>query len=80
MYFLNRLNTFYLLSAWTNGLKHPTDLYELPGDKDTVKVIKDKHNPFTPEAEAAFEKMDKMVFKEKNTEFLKEVQWQGQPR
>ena len=77
-YFLNRLNTFYILSAWTNGIKHPTDLYELPGDKETVKGIKDKYNPFTPEAEEAFAKMDRMVYMDKNAEFLKELKWQTQ--
>lgn len=77
LYFLNRLNTFYLISAWAKGLHHPSDLYELPSDKEAVKGIKERYNPFTPEAEEAFAKMDRMVYKDKNTEFLKEVEWQA---
>lgn len=79
LYYLNRLNTFYLISAWANGLRNPKELYELPSDKE-VAIDKSKYNPFTPEAEEAFSKYDRMVYDNKgqNNEFLKEITWHQQ--
>ena len=73
-YYINRLNTFYQLSAWTNSIKRPTDLYELPSDKGVkVKAIPDNLNPFSPENDAIFEKMDKMKFDKGGGDFINEV-------
>lgn len=78
MYFLNRLNTYYLISAWTKGVKNPSDLYTLPGDEESKKKITENMNPFSEEAQAAFDKMDKMKFDKNNGDFLKEIQWHPQ--
>jgi len=78
MYYLSRLNTFYLISAWTKGIKDPKDLYKLPGDEESKKKITENMNPFSEEAQAAFDKMDKMKFDKNNGDFLKEIQWRQQ--
>lgn len=79
-YHLNRINTFYMVAMWAKGIKNPKDLYELPGDEEVKNIDKSKYNPFTPEVEAAFEKMEKMKFEKGEGNFIKEakIEWHQQ--
>lgn len=70
-YMIGRLNTFYIMKSFGAKLDKPEDLYQLNNDKEKPTKTVD---PFSSEANAIFDKMDKATnFKAVgNKELIKE--------